>query len=124
MFGAYTRTVITAHIRPVTHRKEALQGKPVFLATDPDRHHTIFQGFRDRDKSLLDAETVLINRRGALLLVDRSPEVSDQRRDGFRLLDRTRVPVNLASRSFDLSFNHHRRSSAYDFAHETRCPSL
>src|ERR1700756_4034519 len=55
-----------AHIRPVTHRKKALQVKPVFLATDPDRHHSIRQGFRDRDKSLLDAETVLINRRGAL----------------------------------------------------------
>src|ERR1700739_5060317 len=55
-----------AHIRPVTHRKKALQVKPVFLATDPDRHHSIPQGFRDRDKSLFDAETVLINRRGAL----------------------------------------------------------
>jgi len=55
-----------AHIRPVTHRKKALQVKAVFLATDPDRHYSIPQGFRDRDKSLLDAETVLINRRGAL----------------------------------------------------------
>jgi hypothetical protein len=56
-----------AHIGPVTHRKKALQVKAVFLATDPDRYHAIPQGFRDRDKSLLDAQTVLINRRGALL---------------------------------------------------------
>jgi hypothetical protein len=55
-----------AHIRPVTHRKKALQVKPVFLATDPDRYYSFPQGFRDRDKPLLDAKTVLINRREAL----------------------------------------------------------
>src|SRR5579863_4159847 len=64
--GDRNSIVRLTYIRPVTHRKKALSVKPVFLATDPDRYHSIPQGFRDRDKSLLDAETVLINRRGAL----------------------------------------------------------